>query len=241
MITLRFLKYAQNLELIMYERPDIRKKIELSCVGPATTQEAVEQACREVEYYGFVGLSVFNRHLDYAVDVLHAKRIPVIAVISYPLGVSSAQTKLYESQEAVSRGADILEVSMPLGLCKTGEGEKLYHELAAIIVETQASVRAVIELAALDEREIALVVEVALDAGVQGIKTGSGFGGIISADKIRALAALVKNRVPIKASGGVNELQQGYALLEAGAQCLGTSKGAALVDAQRKQGAGEAS
>jgi deoxyribose-phosphate aldolase len=219
----------------MNERPDIRKKIELSCVSPMTTQEAVEQACREVDYYGFIGLSVFSRHLDYAVDVLHTKRIPVIAVIGYPFGISTPQTKLFESQEAVSKGADILEVSLPLGLCKSGEGEKLYHELAPIIVETQATVRAVIELAALDEREIALAVEVALDAGVQGIKTGSGFGGTITPGKIRALVALVKNRVPIKASGGVNELQQGYALLEAGAQSLGTSRGAAFVDAQRKQ------
>ncbi len=224
----------------MDERPDIRKKIELSCVGPATTQEDVELACREVEYYGFLGLSVFGRHLDYAVDFFHAKRIPVIAVIGYPFGVTSPQTKLYESQEAVAKGANVLEVSLPLSLCKMGQGEKLYQELAPIVVETQANVRAVIELAALDEREIALAVEVVLDAGVQGIKTGSGFGGTITADKIRTLAALLKNRVPIKASGGVNELQQGYALLAAGAQCLGTSKGAALVDSQRKQGTGGA-
>jgi deoxyribose-phosphate aldolase len=226
---------------MMDERPDIRKKIELSCVGPAMTQRDVELACREVDYYGFLGLSVFSRHLDYAVDFFHAKRIPVIAVIGYPLGVASPQTKLYESQEAVAKGANILEVSLPLSLCKIGEGEKLYQELAPILVETQATVRAVIELAALNEQEIALAVEVALDAGVQGIKTGSGFGGVITADKIRTLAALLKNRVPIKASGGVNELQQAYALLAAGAQCLGTSRGAALVDAQRKQGAGEAS
>lgn len=220
----------------MDERPDIRKKIELSCVGPATTQEDVELACREVDYYGFLGLSVFGRYLDYAVDFFHAKRIPVIAVIGYPFGMTSPQTKLYESQEAVAKGASILEVSLPLSLCKMGEGEKLYQELAPILVETQATVRAVIELAALDEREIALAVEVVLDAGVQGIKTGSGFGGTITANKIRTLVAVLKNRVQIKASGGVNELQQGYALLAAGAQCLGTSKGAALVDAQRKQG-----
>jgi deoxyribose-phosphate aldolase len=175
------------------------------------------------------------------VDILHAKRIPVIAVIGYPFGVSTPQTKLFESQEAVSKGADILEVSLPLGLCTSGQGEKLYHELAPIIVETQATVRAVIELAALDEQAIALAVEVALDAGVRGIKTGSGFGGTITAGKIKALAALIKNRVPIKASGGVNELQQGYALLEAGAQCLGTSRGAAFVEAQRKPETGEAS
>jgi deoxyribose-phosphate aldolase len=86
----------------------------------------------------------------------------------------------------------------------------------------------------LEPAALELLVEVSLDAGVRFLKTGSGFGPAVSAAQVRQLAALARGRAAIKASGGIASLEQAYGLVEAGATRLGTSRGVALIQAQRR-------
>jgi deoxyribose-phosphate aldolase len=76
-------------------------------------------------------------------------------------------------------------------------------------------------------------VEVALDAGVAYLKTGSGYGSPVEPALLRQLQQLAKGKAKLKASGGIRNLEQGLALVEAGAERLGTSRGVELVRAQR--------
>ena len=78
-----------------------------------------------------------------------------------------------------------------------------------------------------------LAVEVSIDVGAAFLKTGSGFGPAARVEQVQQLRQLARGRAAVKASGGIADLEQALALVEAGASRLGTSRGVALMDALR--------
>jgi deoxyribose-phosphate aldolase len=85
----------------------------------------------------------------------------------------------------------------------------------------------------LDPAALALLVEISIDAGARYLKTGSGFGPPVSCEQVATLAHLARGRAAVKAAGGIADLEQALALVEAGASRLGTSRGVALMQALR--------
>ncbi|MEM6591392.1 MAG: deoxyribose-phosphate aldolase, partial [Cyanobacteria bacterium P01_C01_bin.73] len=98
---------------------------------------------------------------------------------------------------------------------------------------TGQTVKAILEMAVLNESEKHLAAEICLDAGVQFLKTSTGwFGGATVAD-VKLLAEITRGQIGIKASGGIRSREQAIALVTAGATRLGTSRGAELIQEQR--------
>ena len=81
-------------------------------------------------------------------------------------------------------------------------------------------------------------MEVSIDAGVRWLKSGSGFGPPVTPAQVGRLRQLARGRAAVKASGGIADLEQALALVEAGATRLGTSRGVALMQALRRPAAG---
>ena len=157
----------------------------------------------------------------------------ICTVVGFPTGANTAATKLYEAQEAVENGATELDVVINLGLLKSGQSEKVYAEIAAICESTGQVVKAILETTVLTETEKTLAAEICLDAGVAYLKTSTGwFGGATIAD-VELLKKVTRDRVGIKASGGIRTAEQAIALIEAGATRLGTSYGVALMKQQK--------
>jgi deoxyribose-phosphate aldolase len=94
-------------------------------------------------------------------------------------------------------------------------------------------VKVILEVGRLDPDALALLVEISIDAGARFLKSGSGFGPAVTVDHIEQLRQLARGRAAIKASGGIANLEQALALVEAGATRLGTSRGVALAQAMR--------
>jgi deoxyribose-phosphate aldolase len=74
-------------------------------------------------------------------------------------------------------------------------------------------------------------VEISIDAGARFLKTGSGFGPAVGVDQVSRLRDLARGRAGVKASGGITGVEQAFALVEAGATRLGTSRGVSLMQA----------
>jgi len=92
----------------------------------------------------------------------------------------------------------------------------------------------VMDMNQLNEAQLALAAEAAMDAGAASLQAGNGFGAAVSANQIRELRQLTRGRCAIKAAGGIRELEQALDLVEAGAIALGTGHGPALVKALRQ-------
>lgn len=214
---------------------DIARYIDHALLNPSATPEDVQLCCSQAEQYNFPTVCVYPTAVPQARELLQGKGVKVGTVIGFPTGATTSKTKLYEAQEAVNNGAVELDVMINLGFLKAGKSEEIYQEIAQICSETGQTVKAILETAVLTNTEKRLAAEICLDAGVSYLKTSTGwFGGATVAD-VKFLAKITQGRVGIKASGGIRSLEDAYALIEAGATRLGTSRGVKLIQERDNQ------
>ena len=204
---------------------DFAPLIDHALLAPAATPQQVEHWCAEADRFGFAAVCLAPTHVRQAVELLHGRAPAVCTVIGFPLGASTAATKLYEAQDAAENGATELDVVINLGWLKSGQTNPLHRELADIVEATGQTVKAILEMGLLDEAEKRLAAEVCMDAGVAFLKTSTGWQGGATVADVQLLKAITQDRVGIKASGGIRTPEQALALVEAGATRLGTSRG----------------
>jgi deoxyribose-phosphate aldolase len=203
--------------------------IDHSLLTPTATPDQIAQYCEEADRFGFAAVCISPVYVRQATELLHHKRPQVCTVIGFPSGAHTSTVKRYEAETAVEDGATELDVVINLGWVKMGETEALHREMAEICESTDKTVKAILEMSLLTESEIRLAAEVCMDAGVAYLKTHTGWhGGAVAAD-VGLLSSIAKDRVGIKASGGIRTAEQAIDLILAGATRLGTSRGVDLL------------
>jgi deoxyribose-phosphate aldolase len=208
---------------------DIAPFIDHALLLPTATPEQVEKCCEEADRFQFAAVCVYPSYVRLAADRLHNKKPKVCTVIGFPTGATTAPVKLYEAQEAVENGATELDVTINLSLVKAGQTDRVYREMAEICEKTDRTVKAILEMGLLNEKEKRLVAEMLMDAGVSFLKTNTGwYGGATVAD-VALLKEIARGNLGIKASGGIKTHEQAVDLIMAGATRLGTSRGPELI------------
>lgn len=202
---------------------DIAPFIDHSLLGNAATPAMVEQWCLEADRYGFATVCVNPCYVRLAKELLHQKRPQVCTVIGFPSGATTTTTKLYEAQEAIENGADELDVVINIGWLKAGKIDDVHREIAEICEATGRGVKAILELSLLTPTERELAAQVCMDAGANILKTGTGWCGGATVEDVRWLKTITRDRVGIKAAGGIRTHVQAVDLIVAGATRLGTS------------------
>lgn len=154
------------------------------------------------------------------------KDIKVVSVIGFPLGANTLQTKVYEAKQALSDGADELDVVINIAKAKENDFAYIKNELSRIVrIARGKVVKAIIETCYLTREEIKEICKVCLKAKVDFIKTSSGYGtGGATVDDVFLIKEVVKDKCLIKASGGIKTKAQAEELIRAGAQRIGTSR-----------------
>ena len=218
------------------DRPDLAPLIDHALLDPHHGSSAVRQCCEEARHFGFAGVCVASRWVAIAREQLPLEgkgaSPQLIAVVGFPFGAVPAAVKLAEAVAAAEAGADELDVVPDFGALADRQSTPIHDELAAIC-ELGLPVKVILEVGRLDPDALALLVEISIDAGARFLKSGSGFGPAVTVDHIEQLRQLARGRAAIKASGGIANLEQALALVEAGATRLGTSRGVALAQAMR--------
>lgn len=213
------------------ERPDLPPLIDHALLDPHHGLEALRGCCDEATHFGFAGVCVASRWVAPARERLSLRNpVRIVAVIGFPFGAIPPAVKQAEAEAALESGADELDVVPDFGALADGDSRTLLADLAPIM-ELGLPVKVILEQGRLSEDALALLVEVSIDAGARFLKTGSGFGPPVSPGQVRRLRELARGRAAIKAAGGINTLEQALALVEAGAERLGTSRGVALMSA----------
>ena len=214
---------------------DLAPYIDHSLLVPTATLEQVDHWCAETQRHGFASVCVYPIHVQRAVENLHESKATVTTVIGFPTGADTSTSKLFAAQEATEYGATELDVVINLGWVKSGQFERVHTELAQIVEATGQCVKAILEMALLDEAEKRTAADICMDAGVHFLKTSTGWHGGATVADIRLLQEITRGRIGIKASGGIRTSDQAIALIEAGATRLGTSRGPELLR-QRLEG-----
>lgn len=222
----------QNTGDPILHRP-LASYIDHTLLSPVATEAGVEQLCREALQHRFRAVCVNGCHLEVAREMLQGSGVSLAAVVGFPLGAMATVAKVCEAEACVLSGADELDMVLNLGWLKAGNLKAVATELR-MLRETapEAVLKLILETCYLEDSEKRTACRLALDAGWDFVKTSTGFGqaGATLAD-VRLLKEAVGEKMQVKASGGIRDLDTALAYIAAGADRLGTSSGLALVEA----------
>jgi deoxyribose-phosphate aldolase len=158
----------------------------------------------------------------------------VVTVVGFPHGCDATEVKVRAAALAVAEGALEVDMVHNFGLLKSGHASLVAAEIEAVVRAIPGvPVKVILETAALTDNEKKLASRIACDAGAAFLKTSTGFhpsGGATTAD-VALLRAVANPHIGVKASGGIRTLADARAMLDAGANRIGTSASAAILAA----------
>jgi len=162
---------------------------------------------------------------------LRGTDVGTITVIGFPHGAHHTKTKVAEAAQAIDDGAVELDMVLPIGLLRAGDDAGVELDIAAVVSSANGRpVKVILETGYLTDEQIARACKVSEAAGAAFVKTSTGYGprNATVAD-VTLMRASVSSHVGIKAAGGIRNLADALALLDAGATRLGTSSTAVIL------------
>ena len=157
----------------------------------------------------------------------------IATVIGFPNGISSPNVKLYETQKALDDGANEIDFVINIGLLKSGDTAAVGNEIASLKKCCGSHIlKCIIETCFLTNDEIRTMCRIIEDYGGDFVKTSTGFGtGGATVEHIKLIkSCLTKPTTKIKASGGIRTIGDAIAMIEAGADRIGSSNGIGIVE-----------
>jgi deoxyribose-phosphate aldolase len=208
--------------------------IDHTLLRPEATEGDIAALCREAAAWGFACVCVNPFWVPSAVASMAGTGVRVCSVVGFPFGATPAAVKAFETGTVVAAGALEVDVVVNVGALRSGQLTVVEEELSAVVNvardEGGALVKVILETAWLTDAEKRIVCQLAVRAGAAFMKTSTGFGprGATVAD-VSLLRHAVGPDVGVKASGGVRDLATLRAMVDAGANRIGTSAGVAIL------------
>ncbi len=197
---------------------------------PEATRGQVIQLCHEAAEHHFACAMVNPFWVATAAETLAGTGVPVGVVIGFPLGATLSASKRDETARVLKHGAHDIDMVLNIGLLKSAgkeDYEMLRHDIRGVVELAHgagAIVKVILETCLLTFEEKLRSSEIALAAGVDFLKTSTGFStGGATVDDIALLRGQAGNRAGVKASGGIRTLADATAMLHAGASRIGAS------------------
>lgn len=216
-------------------KEEIASMIDNTNLSPVITNEGWLNLCEVSSQYGFKTVAINNAGILCCAKALSSSTVVVDAAVSFPLGQCTIETKCFETQDAIDKGAGEVDYVINLSELKNKNYDYITEEMRRIVAicKSQSVVSKVIfETCYLEEEEIIKLCEIANEVGPDFIKTSTGFGTHgAKVEHVRLMRKHAKESISIKASGGVRSLEDFMAMVEAGASRIGTSSGVKIVDA----------
>lgn len=202
--------------------------IDHTLLKPTATPQDIERLCQEGNAYQFASVCVNGCYVALAAKL---SKVPVAAVVGFPLGAMSTMTKVAETKQAILDGASEIDMVINLGWAKAGAWEQIEQEIRQVVAAAAGcTVKVIIETVLLTDAEKELACLATKRAGAHYVKTSTGFagGGATVAD-VALMRRVVGADLGVKASGGIRDLATALALIGAGATRLGASAGVSIV------------
>lgn len=216
---------------------ELNKLIDHTYLKPVGTQADIQKLIDEAKEHHFKSVCIEPCHVAFAAKALEESDVLVCTVIGFPLGANTTETKVFETYDAIAKGADEIDMVINIGAIKEGRDADVLDEINQIAKACEGHVlKVIIETCYLTEEEIIRVSELVGQSNATFIKTSTGFG---SAGATKEHVKLMKKHVgtkEVKAAGGVRTSQDLSDMVEAGATRIGTSNGVALMQGKVGQG-----
>ena len=211
-------------------RAELAKRIDHTLLGPTAAKEAVKRLCEEAIQYGVASACVSPCHVELVRDGLKDSEVKTCAVIGFPHGMNTSETKAFEAQKAIAAGADELDMVINVAALKEGDYATVTEDIRGVCIAAENAprrviVKVILEMALLTEQEKVAGATLAKAAGAHFVKTSTGFGpGGATVEDVALLRATVGNDMGVKAAGGIRDTEAAIAMIDAGADRIGASR-----------------
>ena len=205
--------------------------IDHTLLKPDATAEQVKKLCQEAKEYGFASVCINPSYIPLASQLLFGSPVKVCTVIGFPLGASSTRSKVAETKDAIENGAKEVDMVINIGAVKSGDYDLVKNDIEAVVLTAKgkALVKVILETCLLTDEEKVRACTLAKMAGADFVKTSTGFStGGATVEDIKLMRQAVGADMGVKASGGIKDYAAALAMVNAGANRLGTSSGIAI-------------
>lgn len=208
----------------------VNKLIDHTYLKAFGTTSEIHKLIEEAKEHEFKSVCVNPVWVSHAATELQGTSVLVCTVIGFPLGANTTHTKVFETKDALANGAD--EIDMVLNIGKVKEHDYAYIEQEVQAVKDacgQHTLKVILETCYLTKDEIKDASIACYKAGADFVKTSTGFGtGGALVEDVTIMKKVYHDR-EVKASGGVRNMDDVTAMVNAGATRIGTSSGVKLV------------
>ena len=212
----------------MMEQNEILSRVDHTLLTPTATWEQVRALCDEGKQFGVASVCIPPRYVKRAND--YAGGLKICTVIGFPNGYATPEVKVFETEDAIRDGADEIDMVINQGLAKAGDWEGVLTEIKAVKESCKGRIlKVIIEACNFTYDEKLSLCRVVSMSGADFIKTSTGFAaGGATVEDVRLLREHVSPDVRVKAAGGIRTFEQAQAMLDAGADRIGSSALASL-------------
>ena len=204
---------------------NILSKCDHTLLLQTATWEQIKKICDEGMQYKTASVCIPPSYVEQAKKYVGDK-LAICTVIGFPNGYNTTEVKVFETKDAIAKGADEIDMVINIGALKDGRGEQVCDEIKKIKEACGDKIlKVIIETCLLTEEEKLLCCELVTEAGADYIKTSTGFSKAgATLEDVRLMRKNVGENVLVKAAGGISGLEDAQNFIDEGASRLGTSR-----------------
>jgi len=215
--------------------PSIAALIDHTLLRPEATRDDILKVCREARNYNFASVCINPYWVPLVAAQLAGSPVKVCTVIGFPLGATSTEAKIAETEAALRVGAQEIDMVQNVGALRSGDHDAVKADIAAVVEVTHAAgaiVKVILETALLDDNQKVMASMLAKMAKADFVKTSTGFGPSgATAHDVELMRLTVGPDMGVKASGGIRTLDDVKKMAAAGATRIGASASVKIVEA----------
>jgi len=205
----------------------LNKYFDHTILKAEATEADIENLCSEAKTNNFCAVCVNSCYVPLAAILLAGTDVKIAAVVGFPLGAVSTQVKAYEASWAAASGANEIDMVIHIGALKEGRYDYVRNDIAEVVASSKehgSIVKVILETCLLTDEEIVKACQLSLEAGAAFVKTSTGFSsGGATAHHVSLMKKTVGDKMQVKASGGIRDLNKTMEMIEAGADRIGAS------------------
>ncbi len=208
--------------------------IDSTIIRHTATKDDVIKLCWEAKQYNFRCIMVNPYYVDLARYTLEGSEVRVGSTIGFPMGATFPRIKAEEARQVVKLGAEELDMVMNISAFKSKDYETVKNDIEAVVAIKRAhpsiTVKVIIETNLLTDPEKRQACRIVKEAGADYVKTATGlFGGAATPKDIKLMRKTVGKNMGVKAAGGIRTLDDALTMIQAGANRIGTSTAAQII------------
>ena len=209
----------------------LSKYIDHTLLKADASVDAIKKLCQEAKEYDFKSVCVNTCNIELCKKELEGSDVLVCTVVGFPLGDMSTEAKVFETQDAIKKGADEVDMVINIGRLKDKDYNYVTNEISKLKQACgDKTLKVIIETCLLSDEEIVAACNCVLDGKADFVKTSTGFSTAgATFEGVALMKKTVGDRCFIKAAGGVRSHEDMLKMIELGANRIGTSSGTKLI------------